>query len=334
MTFSSSNVGNNLSTQFFLKMLRGELNDTQRQIGSGKKSDTLAGLGNLGASQTIAFRNKINLLDGYTNNLNMAKTKFTVMDKAMGAITDEARNLLATLRSQLQGGAPKATIISNDANSGMQRVTELLNTEVNGQYQFAGDDLYNPPFSSTATLNTNVGGLVSGFMAGSPTPSSVVTAARAVTTANMGYSATALAAGNVSFRADDSLDIDYTVNASQAGFADILRGMNLIKNLPQPTNATEQANYWAVVNGAIQLLDQGAAAVDQYQGLLGNKAKTVDDLISSHSELSSNYEQFVGSIEDTDVAEASTRLQTLQTQLQMSYTLVGQLKNLSLINFL
>lgn len=334
MGFSSSNIGANLNTQFLLQMLRSQLNDTQREISSGKKSETLAGLGNLGASQSIAFRNKVNVLDGYTNNLKMAQTKFSVMDGALGSITDQARNLMTTLRAQLQGGSPKSAILSNEADTNLQRVAELLNTQVNGQYLFTGDNIYNTAFSSMTTLDTNIGGLNTGFLAGSPTVSSVVTAARAVTTSNLGYSAGVLSAGNVSFRADDSLDIDYTVNASQSGFADILRGMNLIKNLPAPTNATEQTNYWTVVNAAIQLLDQGAAAVDQYQGTLGNSAKLVDDLISQHSEVSGNYQQFIGDIEDADVAESATRLQSLQTQIQMSYTLIGQLKDLSLINFL
>lgn len=334
MTFSSSNIGSHLSSQFFLKMLRSQLDTAQAQISTGKISDNLSGLGNQGASQTISFRNKINVLSGYTSNLNLAKTKFVVMDNALGSITDEARTLMTTLRSQLQGATPKAGIISDSAGSALTNTVSLLNTQVNGQYQFAGDNFYTAPFTNQTTLDTNVGGLVAGFLAGSPTVSSVVAAARAVTTSNMGYSATAVSAGSVSFRADDGVDIDYTTNASQQGFADILRGMNLIKNLPQPTTPAEQANYWTVVNSAIQLLDQGAARVDQYQGLLGNKAKLVDDLLSKHDEVSSEYEQFVGSIEDSDVAEASTRLQNLQTQLQMSYSIIGQLKGLSLINYI
>ncbi len=331
---SSSDIGTQLSTQFLLKMLRGQLNETQRQIGSGKKSATLAGMGTLGASNSIAYRNRITALKGYTDNLNAGKAKFSVMDKALGLITGDARDVMTHLRSQLQSTTPQAAIISNQASGMLSNVLSQLNTQVNGQYQFAGDNLYTPPFSSQATLDTNVGGLVSGFLAGSPTVSSVVAAARGVTGANLGFSAGVLTSGSVQFRADDGTDIDYTVKATQAGFADVMRGMTLIKNLPQPTTQAEQNNYWVVVNAAIQLIDEGSKAIDQYQGVLGTKAKLVDDLIARHNETTGTFEDFIGSVEDVDVAEATTKLQSLQTQLQMSYSIIGQMQGLSLVNYL
>lgn len=331
---STSDIGSRINTQSLLLMLRGKLNDTQRIASSGKKSSTLADLGSMGAANAISYRSKIKVISGYTDNLNLAKTKLTVMDKSMGSITDAARDTLTFLRSQLQGSAPQGTIVAGQASNSLQTVISQLNIQVNGQYQFSGDALYTAPMATPGSLDTNVGGLVPGFLAGAPTASSVVTAARAVTTANLGYSNGTLTAGNVSFRGDDAVDIDYTVNGAQQGFADILRGLSLIKNLPQPTTQSEQNNYWAVVNGAIQLLDEGAKAVDRYQGTLGNTASYVDSLLTQHSEVEGTYEEFVGSIEDADVAEAATKLQMLQTQLEASYSMVGQLKGLSLINFL
>jgi hypothetical protein len=91
---SSSDIGTQLSTQFLLKMLRGQLNETQRQIGSGKKSATLANMGTLGASNSIAYRNKVSVLKGYTDNLNAGKAKFSVMDKSLGLMTNDAREVM------------------------------------------------------------------------------------------------------------------------------------------------------------------------------------------------------------------------------------------------
>jgi flagellar hook-associated protein 3 FlgL len=329
-----SNLGSQINNEFLLQVLRTRLNDTQRIISTGKKSDTLAGMGSRGASNSIAFRSKVSTLEGYTSNLNTAKPKLTIMDKAMQYIADDARATLNLLRSQLQGSTPQGTILSGDATSKLQQVISQLSVEVNGQYQFAGDDLYNAPISATTALDTNVGGLVAGFLAGSPTTSSVVTAARAVSGTNLGYSSTLLASGNVSFRADDNLDVDYTVKASQQGFSDVLRGLALIKNLPQPTTPTEQTNYWTVVNGAMQLLDEGSRAIDLYQGNLGTKAKLVDELVSQHSAATADYEIFIGEVEDADVAEAATRLQAIQSQLQASYSIIAQLKDLSLVNYI
>lgn len=331
---SSSDIGTQMSTQFLLKMLRGQLNETQRQIGSGKKSATLAGLGTLGASNSIAYRNKISVLSGYTDNLNAAKAKFSVMDKSLGSIAVDAREVMNNLRSQLQGSSPQATIVSNQAAGKLETLLSQLNVQVNGQYQFGGDNVYAAPFTSQATLDTNVGGLVPGFLAGSPSVSSIIAAARGVTGANLGFGASVLTSGNLQFRADDGTDIDYTIKATQSGFADVMRGMTLIKNLPQPTTQAQQDNYWVVVNAAIQLIDEGSKVIDQYQGVLGNKAKLVDDLVAQHNETTGTFEDFIGSVEDVDVAEATTKLQSLQTQLQMSYSIIGQMQGLSLVNYL
>lgn len=331
---TTSNLGSQINNEFLLQVLRTRLNDTQRIIATGKKSDTIAELGSQGASNAISFRAKIDTLSGYTSNLNTAKPKLTVMDQAMNSIADDARSALNTLRSQLQGSTPSATILSGEATSKLQQVISQLNVQVNGQYQFSGDDLYNAPLSNASTLDTNIGGLISGFLSGSPTASSVVSAARGVSGTNLGFSSTALSSGNVSFRADDNLDVDYTVRASQQGFADVLRGLSLIKNLPQPTTPTEQTNYWTVVSGAMQLLDEGSRAIDLYQGTLGTKAKLVDELLTQHREATGDYEIFVGNIEDADVAAAATQLQSLQSQLQASYSIIAQLKDLSLVNYL
>jgi flagellar hook-associated protein 3 FlgL len=331
---TTSDIGSQNSTQFLLQMLRGRLLDTQRQISTGLKSPTLSGLGTLGTSNVLSFRNKTSLLEGYSNNLNIAKTKFSVMDKALNNITEDARDTMNRLRSQLQGTTPLSGILSDEANTKIQAIASQLNVQVNGQYQFAGDDSYNAPMANTAALNTNIGALIPGIMSGSTTVSSVVAAARSVTGTNLGYSSTVLSSGNVSFRADDSTDIDYTLRASQSGFADIMRGMAIVNNLPQPTTQAEQANYWTAINAAIQLIDEGTKAVDQYQGAAGSKAELVDDLLSRHTEMEGTYREFIGDVEDADVAEASVKLQNLQTQLQASYSIIAQLRDLSLVNFI
>ena len=329
-----SNLGNLMAQQFVLKAMRDQVDDTQRQISTGKISTSMAGLGSQGASSAIYFRNRQNVLDQYIGNINGAQTKLTVLDKAMGQITDDTRNVLSTLRSQLQDTVPQATIIADAAKTALSDIIAKLNEQVNGQYVFAGDDLHNAPFANQATLDANMSALVSGWMTGGTTAAAVVTDAQTQTGTALGYSATGLTAGRVSFMADDNTNIDYTQMASQSGYADILRGLSVIANLPQPTTAAEQSNYWEIVNGAISLLDSGATQVDTYQGLLGNKAKLVDDLLAQHKDMQGTFETFVGSIEDVDMAKVSTDFQALQSQMQMSYSVISMLKDLNLVNFL
>lgn len=329
-----SNLGTLLSQRFLLAALRDQVDDTQRTISSGKKSTNLDGLGTMGASNAISFRNKNNLLDRYTENINGAKTKLTVQDAAFSAITADTRDMLSTLRSQLQQTSPKAAIIADQARQALASISAKLNEQVNGQYIFAGDDLYNAPYANTAAINAGTVAANNLWLTGGITPAALVTTARGSTGTALGFSASVVTAGNVSFLADDKTTIDYTTKADSAGFSDIIRGLTILANLRQPTTATEQTNYWNIINGTITLLDAGAIAVDTDQGLLGNKAKLAENLLAQHSATKANFEEFIGTVEDADMADASTRFQALQSQMQMSYSVIAQLKDLSLVNYL
>lgn len=329
-----TDISGRLSQQFILKMLTEQIDNTQRQSTTGKKSTTVAGLGAAGASKAIGYRSVNTLLESYGTNLAAAKTKLTIIDSTMTSIGSSAEDMLSTLRKQLQDTAPQGTIISNDAKSMLQTVIQKLNMQHNGQYVFAGDDIYNQPINNSAALDTSMSALVAGWMAGSPTAGSVVTGARAVTGTGLGLNSGTLSAGNVTVRVDDNIDINYSQRADQDGYGDILRGLSIIANLPQPTTQAEQDNYWAIVNGAITLLDEGSRKVDTYQANNGINAKQVDALIAQHEDSKLAYEQLIGDVEDVDMAEAAMKFQSLSTQLQTSYSMIGTMRNLSLINYL
>jgi flagellar hook-associated protein 3 FlgL len=257
-----------------------------------------------------------------------------VMDEAMSTITEAARDTLQRLRAQMQDTVPPAQILSDESATKLQNITAKLNAQVNDRYVFSGDDIFNPPFNNLAALNTSLSGEIAGWLAGPTTAASVAADARTYNGTALGISSTSLTAGRLAVRGDDNTDIDYTVMASQPGFSDVLRGLAVISNLPAPTTPAEQDNYWSVVNGVIDLLDTGTKQIDQYQGILGNKAKLVDDLLAQHSEKQGSFETFIGTIEDVDMADASTRLTYIQTQLQASYSVIAAVKDLSLINFI
>lgn len=331
---SSSSIGSQLSNLYLLGLLRQKLNDTQAQISTGKKGNMLADLGGSGASSAISFRNSMSKISSYTSNLNTVKTRISTMDKAMQSVADTARDTLSMLRSQLQNQTPLDDITRNDAAENLRAVISRMNVTVDGRYLFAGSDIQNAPLSDESALQGNVSSAISSLMSGSPSKDDVVNAMKGITGADLGYSSGSLAADPVTVRADDNREIDYTVMAHNSGFRDILRGLALVSNLPTPTTPEETEKYWSMVNGAIDLLDQGAKGVDNAQGVLGSRGRAVTDLLAEHEDMSLTMENYIGSVEDIDIADASTRLQQLSAQLQISYQVTASLKDLSLINFI
>jgi flagellar hook-associated protein 3 FlgL len=330
-----SDIGSQLSRQFMLRVLREQMTEAERQSASGKLSTTIAGLGGSGASRAISFRNQNNLLDGYTENLNLNKTRMEVMDKSILSITDSARDMMNKLRAQLQGTPPEATILANDAATYLKSVADKMNTQLDGRYLFGGDAIESVPVNNLAALNANIGAQVTAAI-GDPltTTASFITTARGVANSALGLNTDVVTAGNVTFRSSDNSNIDYTVKASGDGFQDILRGLAIVANLPQPTTAAEQANYWDMVNSAISLLDQGTTKVDQYQASLGYQARNVANLISEHSATHATIEEFIGDVEDLDMADAAVRFANLKTQMETSYSMIASLRDLSLVKYI
>lgn len=329
-----TNIGNQLSQQFMLKALREQVTEANRHATTGKKSTTIAGMGASGASQSISLRNQFAMFDTYTGNLNTAKSRFQMMDHAFLSITESTRDMSSSLRALVQGSDVHANLMSDKAKSLLDSVYDKMNIQFNGRFLFSGDDIYSPAVNDRAALDASMSTLVAGWMSGTPTADSVALDARGVVGTDLGISNEAINAGNVSMRVDDKNDIDFTVKANQSGFSDVLRGLSIISNLPQPTTPAEEANYWSIVNGALKLMDDGAKAIDTTQGLMGTRAKLVDTLISQHRDTQATYEQFIGDVEDVDMADASVRLQNLTTQLQSSLTVMAQTRNLSLVNYL
>lgn len=330
-----SDIGNRLSQQFLLNVLRGQMDDAQRMSTTGKKTTTIAGFGYNSASASISYRNKNNLLDVYTNNLSIAKTRYDITDKAMTSITDTARDVLSQLRSQLQTTVPNAAILSDNAKAQLQTITEKLNTQIDGQYVFSGTSTDQAAFTDMNELLTNVGAVVSAALVDpATTPASVVASTKAIASADLGLSTAGISATPMTFRADDNTTLTYNVSAGAPGFSDIMRGMAIVANLPQPTTAAEQANYWDMINSAINLLESGATAVDTYQAQMGGQAKVVENLISNHRDTKVAIETYIGQVEDVDMAEAALKFANLKTQLEASYNIIAQMKDLSLINYI
>jgi flagellar hook-associated protein 3 FlgL len=330
-----STIGSQLNNLFLLQSLRQQLNNTQMQISTGKKGNMLSDLGGAGASSALSYRNSQSMLDGYMANLNVVKGRVSVMDKALANVADTARDTLTTLRTQLQSGQPFDAIMRDDANNALQNVMNKMNIKLDGRYLFSGSDVENPPHNNATALTSSVAGTITTLMGGgSFDKNDVLGDMRGITGNALGFSTSSLVSESISFRADDGRDIDYTVHAHQEGFNDILRGLATVANLPTPTNDLEKEQYWTLVNSAIDLLDQGAKAVDTYQGNLGSRSRIITDLLADHEDNSLTLKNFIGSIEDIDMADAATRLQQLQAQLQISYNVTASLKDLSLVNFL
>ncbi|MFY8100434.1 MAG: hypothetical protein ACOVOA_10820, partial [Allorhizobium sp.] len=77
--FSSGTIRNQQYARLLLQM-RGQMDDLQQQIASGKKSQTFGGLGDMRVS-SLTFRNQTGVTDGYSNVIDLTEIRLKIMDQ-------------------------------------------------------------------------------------------------------------------------------------------------------------------------------------------------------------------------------------------------------------
>ncbi len=67
--------------------MRSQLDDLQRQLGTGQKSDTYAGVG-LDRGLAVGLRSQLSALDGFDNTITNVGVRLTLAQTALGRISD------------------------------------------------------------------------------------------------------------------------------------------------------------------------------------------------------------------------------------------------------
>ena len=88
------------------------------------------------------------------------------------------------------------------------------------------------------------------------------------------------------------------------------------------------------LNAAGSLLSNGLGELQQLILKNGRNQKQVEDQNALHTQSLTLMTTQIDDIENVDLADASTRLTQLRTQLAASYSITGDLKDLSLVNYL
>jgi flagellar hook-associated protein 3 FlgL len=333
MVTSVSDLGQFNYLQGMMQSTQQNLDTVTNQLSDGLVADTYAGLGGNATYQALTLTKQQNDLTTYNNNINSVTAKTSAMDAAMSNVTTMANSMVKSLTQVTQSGNPGMTTLNQQAQNDLTQLQSYLNTQVSGDYIFAASDTQTAPVASTSAINTSVNTDLSAFYAGTETTTQVATNVGTYTNAQMGYSSTLSAATDVSVNTGPGVQTDYTVRADSAGFQNIQKGLAIIANL-QYGNGESESDFYTVYNNAVSLIQQGSAQVTQSQASLGIATKSMTDTQTAISATQTTLTKSLSNVEDVNAAEASTQLQELENQLQVSYSVMAQVKNLSLLNYL
>lgn len=298
--------------------IQSRLDQARRQIATGNTSETYRDLGSQSLSLAAALTRIARAEQFEANNVH-TQAKLTLREASVREIAEIAKDLKAEfIKAEGQEDARQLQV---HAQNQLQRLVGILNSrDQSGNYMFAGSRTNVTPVTMTAN--------------GAPPPAFTFTFANDQVVEQA--------------RVDDSIVIDIGILAGAdaatpaAAFAELFEVLNYFAAgvypppvagnppLPQPgTPATVGA-----ASQVIPVIDGALGAVNQLNADLGIKLKLLEEIGVRLQEEIDLTREFVGSINDADIAELLTRLSQDEVALEASYRITGELGRLSLVDFL
>ncbi len=293
----------------YLQQSKSTAEDLQLQITTGLKSPNFSGIASQ-AAQLVNLTDQQNKQQSYIDTINTVSTRLQVMGLSIGSIE--------TLATQFVGNLPadayntEGETIQEQAKQVLNQVAGYLNTQDGSNYVFSGNNTSVPP------VNTN----------GLPNPGSLASASDGAPPNGYYQGDNGIAQATV----DNNVTLTYGVDANNPAFEQFIRVLNFLANSPpfDQSNSADVAN----VNTATQMLNQVVGQLQTLQGTNALQQGQLSNQLSTHQNALSLAKSSIADVSQVDPATAITQLDTLQTQLQASYQVIGILQQLSLVNYI
>lgn len=146
-----TSVNRNPMTSQLLQM-RTQLEDLQRQLGTGKKSESYAGLG-YERSVSVSFRQRVTDIDNYASNVDETNLRIKLLDSSLTRLNKVPSDVRAALDpNAYQVRLDGRTDAQKTARIALDEVVGLLNAEADGRYLFAGKATQTKPVVPISTM--------------------------------------------------------------------------------------------------------------------------------------------------------------------------------------
>jgi flagellar hook-associated protein 3 FlgL len=332
-----------------INSLQGKIQTVQQQITSGHKTERYGDLGPV-STLDINLRNQAERLDNYKTDIASLKTRTGIIDESLSAVREAALDARDAILKELNSDTGRADIIQS-AQRAIATITDKLQANVDGRYLFAGTKIDQPPMIADATVLPQVQALVvnpasppgpAGVLQQVPAPASIPTATQAAVSAFFATSANYYAGGpaHPPSQIDDGVAVGTSITGDDPVFQQVLTGLYTIASLPQPVPdpATPpnlgRSDFDATVQAAAASISAGVTSLETLIAKNGAVQHQLDGAEQTHDATLTLVQTQIDNIENVDLVDASAKVTQLRTQLEASFQLTAQLKDLSLVNFL
>lgn len=328
-----------------MSALQKELVEAQHEATTGLPSDVGIKLGRQN-ERRVSLELDIERLGSIvdTNSLSRARLEATL--SASSAVSDIGQNLLSALTTSI-GQSSTGSVAAAAGKSALSSITSLLNTTLNGEFIFGGINTSSEPIrdfedgGAQAALDT---AFLTHFGFSKTDPAAVSISKPAmegflntVVTAffqEPDWSANFSDAANETINSRISLSETTTASfsANEQAFRDaVFAAVIVAEFLEGPLGSGARD---AVVEKSIGLVANSTSGIASLQGQAGFYANRIEQTSERLTTLIDEFTKQADEIAAVDPYEAATRLNSLLTQIETSYTLTGRLQQLSLMRFI
>jgi hypothetical protein len=153
MSISGIGVRSSLLVQS-LGDMRAQLDDLQRQLGTGQRSTTYGGLG-ADRGLTIGLRSQLSAMTGYGDAITNVGVRISLQQNALTGIADVANKVKSAAQTQFSVDASGQSSAQRTASGQLDQILSLLNTQSGDRYLFSGRATDQP---ATETLDRIMNG--------------------------------------------------------------------------------------------------------------------------------------------------------------------------------
>lgn len=334
--------------------LRQTINQSQTRLITASTEATTGTYADLGVSLGAGTATSINLssaLDqagSLKSSNSVVSLRLDASQSALSNLQSVADSLVSSLTA-LQGSqdATSLAVAQQSASDTISQLISSANTMVNGEYLFAGTNVdVSPLTNQSAATSTAISDALQDYASGLGKSVSELTgdemstfitdtvepmfSETSWTDASSGWSSAS--STNMTSRISTSETIVSSTNANSDGMRYLALAATVISALGSQDISADALS--TVTSSAISYASQASSALVTQQSVLGLAQERVEKANDALDAQSSLLQTRLTDLESVDTYEASTLVNTLQTQLETAYTLVSKLQSLSLVNYL
>lgn len=351
-----------MSTYQMNYFLRGTVSDTSlalqragQELSTGRRSDIFGDLGPR-ASVAISMRAREEDTQAYLASNKVLENKLQTMLNGIETMRDPVDGVLQNVVLNLQEPNLGASALQTQAQSALDALIGTLNTSYNGEYIFAGTNSQTQPMTAWREADAGTGlspqSIIASIVGSGPSDAATALAMSAELdqvlssthpTTNFNFEesfyngtpeldASSQPNERITGRLDQGQQLHYGVQGNDQAFRDTIKGLAMLAAVDVDT-ITDQDAYRAYMDEAFKALGSGSQGLLDISSDVGFNQQLVEDAKDRLEDLSIVQTKQIGEYENVDPYEVATRMTSLETQLQASYSVASRLSGLTILDW-